>query len=99
MESAIIMSHCAASAIPSVTIRAVSDAADEDLPLDFERFLTPQGAIKPMSLVNAIVRRPGKLPGLVRFGRQSNQAAQKLVAFLDDFVAALPSFRQKVTVV
>jgi nucleoside phosphorylase len=96
MESAIIMSHFAAAAVPVLTIRAVSDAADEDLPIDFDRCLTPQGAIKPMSLVDAIVRRPSKLPSLVRFGRQSNQAAQGLVRFLDDFIAALAVVREKV---
>jgi len=96
MESAIIMSQCSAGAVPALTIRAVSDAADEDLPIDFDRCLTPQGAIRPMRLVNAIVRRPSKLPNLVRFGRQSNQAAQSLASFLDDFIAALPVAQEKV---
>ena len=70
-----------------------------DLPIDFDRCLTPQGAIKPMSLINAIVRRPSKLPNLVRFGRQSNQAAQRLASFLDDFIAALPVAQEKVAAV
>src|SRR6267378_3798812 len=99
MESAIIMSHFAAANVAVLTIRAVSDAADEDLPIDFDRCLTPQGAIKPMSLVNAIVRRPSKLPNLVRFGRQSNQAAQRLATFLDEFIAAMPVAQEKVATV
>jgi adenosylhomocysteine nucleosidase len=99
MESAIIMSYFAAANVPVLTIRAVSDAADEDLPIDFDRCLTPQGAVKPMSLLNAIVRRPGKLPNLVRFGRQSNQAAQRLASFLDEFIAALPVAQEKVATV
>jgi nucleoside phosphorylase len=99
MESAIVMSHFVAAAVPALTIRAISDSADEDLPIDFDRCLTPQGAIKPMSLVNAIVRRPGKLPNLVRFGRQSNQAAQRLAGFLDKFIAALPVAYEKVATV
>jgi len=88
MESAIIMSHFAVSGVPALAVRAVSDAAKEDLPIDFDRCLTPLGAIKLMSLVNAIVKRPGKLPNLIRFGKQSAEAAQKLAQFLDDFVAA-----------
>jgi nucleoside phosphorylase len=94
-----VMSHFAAAAVPVLTIRAISDSADEDLPIDFDRCLTPQGAIKPMSLVNAIVRRPSKLPNLVRFGRQSNQAAQRLAGFLDEFIAALPVAQEKVATV
>jgi nucleoside phosphorylase len=99
MESAIVMSHFVAAAVPVLTIRAISDSADEDLPIDFDRCLTPQGAIKPMSLVNAIVRRPSKLPSLVRFGRQSNLAAQRLAGFLDTFIAALPVAQEKVATV
>jgi adenosylhomocysteine nucleosidase len=95
MESAAVMAHFIKRAVPSVTVRAISDAADEDLPVDFDRCLTPQGAIKPLSLVNEIVRRPGNLSNLVRFGRQSNQAAQKLIAFLDQFVVSLPAIREK----
>ena len=99
MESAIVMSHFVAATVPVITIRAISDSADEDLPIDFDRCLTPQGTIKPMSLVNAIVRRPGKSPNLVRFGRQSNQAAQKLASFLDNFIAALPVAQEKVATI
>lgn len=99
MESAILMSYFASDAIPVLTIRAISDASDENLPLDFDRFLTPQGAIRPMSLVNAIVRRPGSLPNLMRFGRQSYQAAQRLGSFLDEFVAALSVANEKAVAV
>ena len=99
MESAIVMSHFVAATVPVITIRAISDSADEDLPIDFDGCLTPQGTIKPMSLVSAIVRRPGKLPNLVRFGRQSNQAAQKLASFLDNFIAALPVAQEKVATI
>jgi adenosylhomocysteine nucleosidase len=99
MESAIIMSKFAVAGVPVVTLRAISDAAGEDLPIDFDRCLTPQGAVRPMSLVNAIVRRPGKLPNLVRFGRQSSMAAQKLAAFLDDFVASVPTPNERIAVV
>jgi len=99
MESAIIMANFAMAAVPVVAVRAISDGADEDLPMDFDRCLTPQGAVRPMSLVNAIVRRPGNLPNLVRFGRQSNMAAQKLAAFLDDFVASVPASPERIAVV
>jgi adenosylhomocysteine nucleosidase len=99
MESAIIMSCCARAGIPAVTIRAISDAADEDLPIDFDRCLTPQGAVRPLSLVNAIVRRPGNLSNLVRFGRQSNMAAQKLAQFLDEFVASVPTPEERIAVI
>ena len=99
MESAFVMSHFAAAGVPVVTIRAISDGANEDLPIDFDRCLTRQGAIKPMRLVNQIVRRPGSLPNLVRFGRQSNQAAKRLAEFLDQFAEALSGIRKKAVTV
>jgi adenosylhomocysteine nucleosidase len=97
MESAIVMAHFAVAKIPVLAVRAISDGPDEDLPIDFDRCITPQGAIKPMSLVNAIVRNPSGLPNLVRFGRQSNQAAQKLAVYLDALVAALPVVQERMS--
>jgi nucleoside phosphorylase len=90
MESAVVMSHFATASVPALALRVVSDAADEDLPLDFDRCLTPQGAIKPMNLVNQIVKQPNNLPNIVRFGRQSHQAGRTLAAFLERFVLAVP---------
>jgi nucleoside phosphorylase len=90
MESAYIMSKCAEAHIPCVTIRCISDAANEDLPIDFDRCLTPQGAVKPMNLLNALVDSPSGLPKLIRFGKQSYNAARKLTEFLDSFIAAIP---------
>jgi adenosylhomocysteine nucleosidase len=98
MESAIIMSAFAAAAVPAITIRVISDAPDEDLPIDFDRCLTPQGGVKPLSLVNAIVSRPQKLPKLIRFGQQSNMAATKLAQFLDDFALSILREEERVAV-
>jgi nucleoside phosphorylase len=89
MESAYVMSSCAKAGIACLTIRTISDAANEDLPIDFDRCLTPQGTVRPMKLINTIVEGPSRLPRLIRFGRQSSQAVLKLIIFLDGFVAAL----------
>jgi adenosylhomocysteine nucleosidase len=99
MESANIMAQFVEAGLPVLTIRSISDGADEDLPIDFDRCLTPQGEIKPINLMNQIVRRPGNLPNLVRFGRQSHQAAQKLTSFLDSFIATLSAVEEKVVAV
>lgn len=90
MESAYVFAKCALASVPCIAIRGISDAADEDLPIDFDRCLTPQGGVRPMQLVNTLVELPSRLPKLIRFGRQSIQATGRLVEFLDRFVAALP---------
>jgi adenosylhomocysteine nucleosidase len=89
MESAVVMSRFASAQVPAAALRVISDGASEDLPVDFDRCLTPQGGIRPMSLVNQLVRRPGNLPNLVRFARQSYDAAQKLGDFLEKLVISL----------
>lgn len=98
MESAFVMSHFASAGVPVVALRAISDGADENLPINLDRCLTPEGAVKPLSLANAIVRRPGNLPHLVRFGKQSKRATQVLAKFLDDYVGALFLSTQRVAV-
>jgi len=91
MESAIVMSRFAREGVPVLALRAISDVFGEDLPLDFDRCLTPQGAIKPLNLVNQIVRRPGNLPAIVRFGKQSFEAGQKMALFLEKFLVSVPA--------
>src|SRR5258708_8145422 len=58
MESAIVMSHFVAAAVPVLTIRAITDSSDEDLPLDFDPCLTPPGAVQPMSHLRARFQPP-----------------------------------------
>ena len=99
MESALVMSWFRKKGAAVMALRVVSDGATEDLPLDFDWCLTPQGAIKPMSLVKQIVMRPGNLPNLIRFGRQSYQAGQALARFLEQFVEELPKVAGKVAAV
>jgi adenosylhomocysteine nucleosidase len=63
-------------------MRAISDGADEDLPLDFERLRGADGQLAPARLVGALLRRPGALPGLHRLGRNTGAAARALATQL-----------------
>lgn len=89
MESNSLMLALAGQEIPSVTVRAISDASDEDLPIDFSQCLSPEGRVKPIPLIRRVFRRPSKIPALVRFGTRSKKAAANLANFLDSFTAAL----------
>src|SRR5205807_359182 len=89
MESYAIMRDLSGEGIPAVTIRAVSDASDEDLPIDFSACLTTEGNVKPLPLLMRLLRRPAKTVDLVGFGVRSKRAARNLAEFLDSFVAAL----------
>jgi len=89
MESFQVMQEFIGENLPVATIRAVSDGSEEDLPLDFTKCLTSQGQVKVGPLLKELVGHPAKVSDLVRFGKQSRDAAQKLTVFLDRFVSDL----------
>ncbi|HYL09678.1 MAG TPA: hypothetical protein VEU31_02985 [Candidatus Acidoferrales bacterium] len=89
MESFEVMKESSAWSARCVAIRAVSDSADEDLPIDFGKTITPEGQVSLMRVFQEVMRHPGKVPALVRFGRRSRSAARALADVLDRFVGAL----------
>jgi len=89
MESFAVLTEATARMIPAIAIRAISDDADEDLPMDFGVVLDESGNVITSKIASALVRAPHKLPALVQLGRRSRGAAVKLAEFLDRYVAVL----------
>ena len=88
MESETIRELCQQRDIPSATIRVISDAADEDLPLDFNTLMSPAQKIHYGKLSWALVRSPWKLAELLAFQQQTVDAAQALGKLLQKLSAA-----------
>ncbi len=82
MESGVIRRLCRERGIPSATVRAISDAAHEDLPLDFNALMKADGTLNFGQLLGAILRRPQKIPALIALGNRSKSAAARLTAVL-----------------
>jgi hypothetical protein len=82
MESAAIHAVCAEKNIPCVTVRVISDTADEDLPLDFNALARPDRSIDFGKLAWAIAKSPGKLGALMALQKKTGFAAQKLAEVL-----------------
>ena len=82
MESARIREICANAGIPSATIRVISDTAQEDLPLDFNALMNAQSQLSGLKLAAALLRSPGCLPRLMRFGRRTKSASLRLADML-----------------
>lgn len=78
MESQIICAVCQENQVPSVTVRVVLDTADEDLPLDFNELLTRDERIDMTKLAMAIMKRPGRIPYLLKLRRETELAAKRL---------------------
>lgn len=89
MESFEILKQAAAFGIPAAAVRAVSDLADESLPLDMNAIFTDTGQVSVPRVLGQVARRPGSVPGLVKLGHQSKKAAEALAQFLDRYVAAI----------
>jgi adenosylhomocysteine nucleosidase len=89
MESFEVLSEALAWMTEGIAVRAVSDTADEDLPLDFDQVVTEQGELSMARLAGQIVRKPSAIPGLIRLGKRSGEAAKRLADFLDSYIAAL----------
>jgi len=91
MESGEVLYEASAFGAKVIAIRGISDAVDEDLPLDFNRVMTPAGEVSIPRVLGEVVRHPMSAPALVRFGKQSRMAAEKLGAFLDRYLEGVVS--------
>ena len=78
MESAAIRRICQERAIPSATVRVISDAADEDLPLDFNRLMTGDHELDFAKLFRALLLAPWKIPALIGLQKKTRRAAENL---------------------
>ncbi len=95
MESFEIVKEACAWGARSVVVRAISDSAREDLPINFNLTLTKDHKVSIAKVMVQLARNPFVLPGLLRFGRQSRKAAEVLAEFLDEYVPKLESVNTK----
>ena len=89
MESGVIREICRGKRIPSATIRVISDTANQDLPLDFNRLMTSKQTISFPKLAFALARAPGKIPKLLELQRNTRLAAQELAEVLNKLLRSL----------
>lgn len=82
MESEVIQSICREREIPCATVRVISDAAGEDLPLDFNRLAKADLNLDYSKLALAIAKSPKKIPALMKLQRQTRLAAEALANVL-----------------
>lgn len=84
MEAAGVGSFAQARSIPFYCIRVVTDAANEDFPIDFNRVRDSEGRFSRIKIMVQAARNPLKLvPALIALHKRANAAAHTL----GDFVA------------
>ena len=78
MESATIHEICKIQNIPCATVRVISDAANEELPLDFNLFMSTEMELSYSKMALALCRKPWRVPKLIRFSSQVKYSARQL---------------------
>jgi adenosylhomocysteine nucleosidase len=82
MESAAIHAVCAERGILCITVRVISDTANEDLPLDFNALAKPDKNLDFGKLAWAIAKSPGKIGALLELQKKTKFAAGQLAEVL-----------------
>jgi adenosylhomocysteine nucleosidase len=93
MESFEIVKAASAWGARCVVIRAISDAATEDLPINFNLTLSDQKEVSLSKVLMEVAKNPFALPSLVRFGRQSKRAGGLLAEFLENYLNDLAGLK------
>jgi adenosylhomocysteine nucleosidase len=85
MEAAAVASYARDKDLSFFCIRAVSDTADDELPLDFNRMRGADGRFSRLRIITAALWRPiERIPALMRLDRDTRAAAESLGEFLVD---------------
>jgi hypothetical protein len=85
MESAAVAAKAREWGVPFRCIKVVSDIAQEDMPLDFNRYRDSAGRFSRSRIALAAMRHPfTAIPKLLRLDRNCRHAAEKLGEFFAD---------------
>ncbi len=78
METWAIAQAAAQAEIPLLALRAISDAADEELEFSLDQFVDREMNIRIWNVLTTIARKPRIIPQLMRLARNSRSAGKSL---------------------
>ena len=90
MESAAWAREAAARGIPYLVIRAISDAADEELPAFFTETIGTDGSIRRGEVARRALLEPSSWGTLLRMRRRLHDCSERLGAFLARMLGVRP---------
>jgi nucleoside phosphorylase len=89
MEGFYILQIVSGTKIPAISVRAISDTHEDNLPSGVEKLVDREGHIQTLPLLKLLLRRPTQIPSLVDLGSKSKNATVRLADFLDRFLEVL----------
>jgi adenosylhomocysteine nucleosidase len=89
METAAAAAIAAKLGVPWVSVRAITDDANSNLPLDFNALAGANGNTDMGLLLKALARRPAAIPGLIQLGKNAAAAGKALASFLQAYIPAV----------
>lgn len=90
LETASLAKVAASRGVPYVAVRAISDPASEDLPLDFARFQRADGSVRTWAVALAAIRRPAVIGPLRMLRDRVAACAVSLAESVCDAVEVAP---------
>lgn len=78
LETSAVAALAHARGIPYAALRAISDSAEETLPVPLERFVDERGRIRRHALLREALLRPKLLPGLLALRRRAALCSERL---------------------
>jgi adenosylhomocysteine nucleosidase len=89
METEPIAAACSAAGVPLLSVRAISDAASQPLPVPFEHwFDLARQRPRPVALVSYLARHPSRIAPFARFVRGLPSARLALTGYLVDLLGS-----------
>jgi nucleoside phosphorylase len=86
MEGYYILQIVSGTRIPAISVRAISDTRNTDLPPEIGKLVDHEGHVRTIPLLKLFMKRPVRISSLLTFGAQSRAAAVGLADFLDRFL-------------
>ena len=83
MESRAVAAVAQEAGIPWVSVRVISDTVHEDLPLDFNRYMSPSGEPQRLRILLAGLLNPRVLGRLMAIEKTTREINLLLVRYLD----------------
>jgi len=94
METRAVAAAAAAADVPCLSVRVVSDAADDELPPDIQRLVAPQSSMRRAGAALAMMgRRPAAASALWRLWENAVVDGRTLAETLARAIATLPDGR------